>query len=1182
MVAFLLNLGASRLSRRTLGIAFVLAVVGAMLIGSMPSGTHLAPSGTPAMPIGSDAAASALAAARTSLSLGKGPTSAVTPSATGGGPGPQLTAGALGTPWNLLYNYSQPSARATPAMAYDPAAHAVIYFGGGWNLGQSGNDTWTFAGGNWTNISATLSVAPGPRDGAVMTYDAADQYIVLFGGFTNSFAGAPNTSWANGSYALADTWSFQWGYWTNITSLSPAAPPARFMGAMTYDYTDGYAVLFGGDALNGTLFNDTWTFSGGVWNDISASVGTAPAGRSFAAMADDPSDGYVVLFGGWDSINWTIFNDTWTFSAGSWTLLPAASAPLQLRGAAMAYDAARTELVLFGGATYGYFGPIVPQAETWTFAAGAWTDISSTIASAPPARFSAGITNISSSGSLLMADGCLAAGCFSYVDISDGWLYNASGPIGRAWIPVGESDQPSQRATPAMAYDAVDHYVLYFGGGWNVGESVGDTWTFANGTWTNITANLTSAPSPRENALMTYDAGDEYVLLFGGYTDNGHGGIGSYTLHDTWKFTAGAWTNITAFSSTAPPPRFMGAMTYDYTDGYALLFGGDQLGYNAMADTWTFSTGNWTDITTSSGPAPPPRNFASLTDDPADGYLLLFGGWDSDTHTVYGDTWTFSHGAWTQVTTPVAPVPLRGAMVAYEAVGGYVLLYGGVTYSSPGWPFGLESETWMFSGGNWTNLTPYITTEPPARFSAGITNISDTGSIVMADGCLGQGCIPFEDLANTWIFNWTSINGTLGLAVHPTPLDPTASFAVTAVGGNWAYHYAYDGLPVGCTSIDSASLTCVPIGAGTYSVGVLVSDTAGRTLALSVNLTVLGEELSIAAVASVPELDLGQPVVLTAAATGGAGAPWTFGYLALPPGCTSQNSASLSCTPAQSGTFHVIVTVTDASGRTATTVVAVLVHPAVVVSALVSASTIDLSESITMSTAASYGSAVYHYVWSNLPAGCSLPSGSTVQCTPTTVGTWTISAGAIDTLGQSAMVDPIGLTVNPVPTVQGLATVGGPSQPLSVDLVADLAGGTAPFEVAWVFGDGLTGSGLSVSHTYGAGGTYAPQVFVNDSRGFSASWSVEVTVQAPAIVHTPLPHIGTSGGGGGAWYDAIGGEFGLGVVFGLLALAMVGIWAARRRRALADATRFVEDLRSPAPTIGSSHRSNDPADRGHP
>src|SRR5439155_27344629 len=98
--------------------------------------------------------------------------------------------------------------------------------------------------------------------------------------------------------------------------------------------------------------------------------------------------------------------------------------------------------------------------------------------------------------------------------------------------------------------------------------------------------------------------------------------------------------------STVPPSRFGAVMTYDAADGYLLLFGGASTVSGNSADTWKFKGGAWKQLTPVT--SPPGRNDAVMTFDAANGYVLLFGGlgFGGD----LGDAWRFRAGHWTHVT----------------------------------------------------------------------------------------------------------------------------------------------------------------------------------------------------------------------------------------------------------------------------------------------------------------------------------------------------------------------------------------------------------------------------------------------------------------------------------------------------------------------------------------------------
>ena len=300
--------------------------------------------------------------------------------------------------------------------------------------------------GPWTNI--TGSSAPSPRNGASMAYDAADGYVVLFGGFYSPFG---------------DTWKFLGGTWTNITSSSGPSPRSDAM--MVYDGADGYVVLFGGITIAFSRFvGDTWKFLNGSWSNITPSSGPSP--RAHGSMTYDAADRYVILFGGLTKSGVTLvrLSDTWEFLAGSWTnILP--SSPLLARDyTSMAYDAADGYVILFGGQANA-----ITFGDTWKFLAGTWTNITSS-SSAPP-RYAATMVYDAADGYVILFGGDNGP---SY--LGDTWKF-----LGGSWTNITSSNSPSPRYETSTAYDASDGYVILFGGiGCSGSGYCGDTWEFSS------------------------------------------------------------------------------------------------------------------------------------------------------------------------------------------------------------------------------------------------------------------------------------------------------------------------------------------------------------------------------------------------------------------------------------------------------------------------------------------------------------------------------------------------------------------------------------------------------------------------------------------------------------------------------------------------------------------------------
>jgi PKD repeat protein len=79
---------------------------------------------------------------------------------------------------------------------------------------------------------------------------------------------------------------------------------------------------------------------------------------------------------------------------------------------------------------------------------------------------------------------------------------------------------------------------------------------------------------------------------------------------------------------------------------------------------------------------------------------------------------------------------------------------------------------------------------------------------------------------------------------------------------------------------------------------------------------------------------------------------------------------------------------------------------------------------------------------------------------------------------------------------------GGPP-PFTTAFHAWVVGGTPGYTFTWDFGDGKSGSGQDVSHTYEKGGTYVAVVTAADAQGLKASGSQSVSVYV-------MPTIGVS------------------------------------------------------------------------
>ena len=236
-----------------------------------------------------------------------------------------------------------PSGRDGAAMAYDPATNQVVLFGGYTGNGY-GQSTWVWNGSSWTQVNTPTNQTPGNRGYAMMAYDPTNGGLILFGGQS-----ATGTCTTGTAVNRSGTWLWQNNTWTRLAATGPSG---RYGTAMTYDPAISNLVLFGGTSSSyggGPGLSDTWLWNGTAWNQSAA---TGPSERFGAAMHYDPAVGEPVLFGGSGAAqgpNSTTPTGTWTFTGSTWTRQTPSITPQARFAPSIAYDSAQSQLLMFGG-----------------------------------------------------------------------------------------------------------------------------------------------------------------------------------------------------------------------------------------------------------------------------------------------------------------------------------------------------------------------------------------------------------------------------------------------------------------------------------------------------------------------------------------------------------------------------------------------------------------------------------------------------------------------------------------------------------------------------------------------------------------------------------------------------------------------------------------------------------------
>ncbi|MCI4325918.1 MAG: YncE family protein [Thermoplasmata archaeon] len=260
--------------------------------------------------------------------------------------------------------------------------------------------------------------------------------------------------------------------------------------------------------------------------------------------------------------------------------------------------------------------------------------------------------------------------------------------------------------------------------------------------------------------------------------------------------------------------------------------------------------------------------------------------------------------------------------------------------------------------------------------------------------------------------------------------------------------------------------------------------------------------------------DVGLPISLTTSVTDGS-PPLTYSYVGFPASCPSANSSAIRCTFPSAGIFRLGIRVVDAEGYFDWAERLVTVHPPPqVLEVQASPSEFDVGFQTQITVDYAGGGGYIGLSYSGLPPGCPSENLSTLNCTPTSTGTFAIVADLLDSVGGNASA-VASMIVNP--TLRATATVGSADEiqlGAGVSLSIAPIGGTAPYRFATMSTPpGCAASNLSAFIcTPNATGSFAFGGHVSDADGETAGFDVSLLVlpvlgpiALADVIVTPVP-----------------------------------------------------------------------------
>jgi hypothetical protein len=279
----------------------------------------------------------------------------------------------------------------------------------------------------------------------------------------------------------------------------------------------------------------------------------AVAGRQWAPIAHNTATHEFILFGGWGS---RTMDDTWVWRE-RWMQQTPTRHPEPRTQSAMAYDAERGEVVLFGG---------IDQVSHRTTST-SWA----IVVKDPHTRY------LDKGGNVLGNE----------VAYRDTWIWD-----GRDWTQRDPARMPPARWGHVMAYDAARKQIVLFGG---IDDSdrrlLNDTWVWDGSIWEQKTP--AHVPPARAQHTMGYDRVHRQVILFGG---SGPNGSNQCVLNDTWVWDGRDWINADP-PGDLPEARCWAGMDYDLGRERVILNGGTAFGATGQGTgvdgPWAWDGDRW-------------------------------------------------------------------------------------------------------------------------------------------------------------------------------------------------------------------------------------------------------------------------------------------------------------------------------------------------------------------------------------------------------------------------------------------------------------------------------------------------------------------------------------------------------------------------------------------------------------
>jgi hypothetical protein len=503
------------------------------------------------------------------------------------------------------------------------------------------------------------------------------------------------------------------------------------------------------------------------------------------------------------------------------------------------------------------------------------------------------------------------------------------------------------------------------------------------------------------------------------------------------------------------------------------------------------STGGyvWENLTKLVNAGPSGRLGAAMAWDASDGYVVLYGG-ESFTEVATNDTWTYLNGVWTNETANVtgAPAGLVGAAMAFDPSSDKIVLFGGWNHTAFS-----ENYTYTYHGGAWTNITASAGTPPSGRIFPTLTTDSTDGQLVLFGGRGSSG----SWLHDTWTFKnggWTNVTSLQPFAMpviySPILADDPGEGALLFGPAFWgpnSVHASTFVFHAGAWQNLTPTLLAEPP-APLYGAAVSVPSISGVFEFAAAYINETGGEFVGAATWEFTNGAWSNVTNLVGTSYDAVGGlvP-SVAYDPVDQSVLEFGGERVAAPPALSNYTFALSAPPKITGTASKMIV-------------------DVGSSLSFTGTISNGLAPNAGSWSfgdGSHAGGLAPSHIYNQA-----GVYTANFTATDFLGRNTTTS-VTILVNAAPAASFSLAPSSPVSGSAVGFIPTVSGGTAPFTYAWSFGDGSSSTSAAPTHTYTSSGSFTVKLTVTDALGVSSNSTQTISVSSAPSTSVSL----TSGTG---------------------------------------------------------------------